>query len=135
MSRSLTKERPATMEELDGRDDMAWFYSFSAAMVPFTAFCIGHSRGMTGRVVEAVVRSPVGVYGLLALPFVTLGMEKSIYDTVQAWQGIDPNVRPKDRGGFPSGGAELPSFSLIPVQKRSYEKNKVEGGAKMANVQ
>ena len=105
MSRSLTKERPATMEELDGRDDMAWFYSFSAAMVPFTAFCIGHSRGMTGRVVEAVVRSPVGVYGLLALPFVTLGMEKSIYDTVQAWQGIDPNVRPKDRGGFPSGGA------------------------------
>ena len=45
------------------------------------------------------------MYGLLALPFLTLGMEKSIYDTVQAWQGIDPNVRPKDRGGFPSGGA------------------------------
>jgi hypothetical protein len=105
MSRTLTKERPATMEEMDDRDNMAWFYSFSAAMVPFTAFCIGHSRGMTVRVVEAVVRSPVGVYGLFALPFVTLGMEKSIYDTVQAWQGIDPNIRPKDRGGFPSGGA------------------------------
>ncbi len=74
-------------------------------MVPFTAFCYGHARGMTGRVVERVVRSPVGVYGLLALPFVTLGMEKSIYDTVQAWQGINPNFRPKDRGGFPSGGA------------------------------
>jgi hypothetical protein len=88
-------------------------------MIPFSAFCYGHSRGMTSRVVEHVVRSPVGVYGLLALPFVTLGMEKSIYDTVQAWQGINPNVRPKDRGGFPSGGADLPSFSLIPIQKRA----------------
>jgi hypothetical protein len=54
----------------------------------------------------------------IRLPFVTLGMEKSIYDTVQAWQGINPNTVPADRGGFPSGGAALPSFSLIPVQKR-----------------
>lgn len=94
----------------------SWFISFSAAMVPFCAFCYGHSRGVTTRVVERVVKSPVGVYGLFALPFVTLGMEKSIYDTVQAWQGINPNFRPADRGGFPSGGAELPSFSLIPVR-------------------
>ena len=96
---------PATMAELDHRTVPAWFLSFSAAMVPFCAFCYGHSKGVTTRVVERVVKSPVGVYGLLALPFVTLGMEKSIYDTVQAWQGIDPNVRPADRGGFPSGGA------------------------------
>ena len=68
--------------------------------------------------VERVVRSPVGVYGLFVLPLVTLAMEKSIYDTVQAWQGLDPNVVPADRGGFPSGGANLPSLSLIPVQKR-----------------
>lgn len=81
------------------------FLSFSAAMVPFCGFCYGHSRGMTAKVVERVVRSPVGVYGLFALPFITLGMEKSIYDTVQAWQGIDPNVVPADRGGFPSGGS------------------------------
>lgn len=92
-------------EELDHRTVPAWFLSFSAAMVPFCAFCYGHSKGVTGRVVERVVKSPVGVYGLFALPFVTLGMEKSIYDTVQAWQGINPNVRPADRGGFPSGGA------------------------------
>ena len=64
------------------------------------------------------MKSPVGVYGLFALPFVTLGMEKSIYDTVQSWQGLDPKVVPADRGGFPSGGgAALPSFSLIPVRK------------------
>jgi hypothetical protein len=88
-------------------------YSFAAAMVPFTAFCYGHQRGATVRVVEAVVRSPVGVYGLLALPFFTLGMEKSIYDTVQAWQGIDPNVRPADRGGFPSGGAGAYSWVCL----------------------
>jgi len=91
--------------------------SFAATMMPFAAFCYSHQRGMTVRAVEAVARSPVGVYGLLALPFLTLAMEKCIYDTVQSAQGIDPNVRPKNRGGFPSGGAELPSFSLIPVRK------------------
>jgi hypothetical protein len=110
-------KKPSHISEYDDRTSGAWAYSFAAAMVPFCAFCYGHHRGATGRVVEAVVRSPVGVYGLLALPFVTLGMEKAIYDTVQAAQGINPNVRPADRGGFPSGGAELPSFSLIPIQK------------------
>jgi hypothetical protein len=45
-------------------------------------------------------------------------MEKCVYDSVQAFQGIDPNVRPADRGGFPSGGAALPSFSLIAVRSR-----------------
>lgn len=99
-------------------NDSSWVLSFAAAMLPFTAFCYGHSKGMTARVVNAVVRSPLGAPGLLLLPFVTLGMEKSIYDTVQAAQGINPNTRPADRGGFPSGGAELPSFSLIPVQHK-----------------
>jgi hypothetical protein len=101
----------------DQRTNKEWAVSFAAMMVPFLGFCYGHSRGATGRAVEAVVRSPVGVYGLLALPFCTLAVEKCIYDTVQAAQGIDPNVRPKDRGGFPSGGAELPSFSLIAVRR------------------
>jgi hypothetical protein len=105
-------ERPATIDDIDHRDNTAWAYSFAAAMVPFTAFCYSHARGGTVRVVELVVRSPVGVYGLLALPFFTLGMEKSIYDTVQAWQGINPNIRPADRGGFPSGGAGMYVFSL-----------------------
>ena len=116
-ARPAVPDAPATMADLDKRDVPAWFLSFSAVMVPFCAFCYGHSRGVTTRVVERMVKSPAGVYGLLALPFVTLGMEKSIYDTVQSWQGIDPNVRPADRGGFPSGGALLPSFSLVPVQK------------------
>lgn len=119
MSNSETPH--GTMREMDHRDNVAWMYSAAAAMIPFTAFCFGHSRGMTVRVVEYIARSPVGVYGLLALPFVTLSMEKSIYDTVQAWQGLDPNVRPTDRGGFPSGGAALPSFSLIPVQKKAFD--------------
>lgn len=114
----MSQERPESIQDIDSRNNGAWFYSFMAAMVPFAGFCYGHQRGYTARVVERVARSPVGVYGLLALPFCTLAMEKSIYDTVQAWQGIDPNVRPKDRGGFPSGGAELPSFSLIPVQSK-----------------
>lgn len=109
---------PASISEYDHRDNKAWMYSFAAAMVPFCAFCYGHQRGVSGRVIDRMVKSPIGVYGLFLLPFATLGMEKSIYDTVQSWQGIDPNTRPKNRGGFPSGGADLPSFSLIPVQKR-----------------
>lgn len=115
------QKKPATMHEMDDRDNKAWMYSFGAAMVPFVAFCYGHARGGTGRVVERVVRSPVGVYGLLALPFVTLGMEKSIYDTVQAWQGLNPNVVPTNRGGFPSGGACMfkkcvGCFSCLPLE-------------------
>jgi hypothetical protein len=107
------------MKEMDDRDNVAWMYSAAAAMAPFTLFCFSHTKGVTVRAVEAMAKSPVGVYGLLALPFMTLAMEKSIYDTVQAWQGLDPNLRPKDRGGFPSGGSALPSFSLIPVQKKT----------------
>ena len=121
MSKSVDKANqnaPSTISEYDSRDNNAWVWSFSAAMVPFVAFCYGHQRGVTGRVVERMVKSPVGVYGLFLLPFATLSMEKCIYDSVQSWQGIDPKIRPVDRGGFPSGGADLPSFSLIPVQKR-----------------
>eukprot|EP00526_Cylindrotheca_closterium_P020411 CAMPEP_0113643474 /NCGR_PEP_ID=MMETSP0017_2-20120614/22861_1 /TAXON_ID=2856 /ORGANISM="Cylindrotheca closterium" /LENGTH=126 /DNA_ID=CAMNT_0000554995 /DNA_START=22 /DNA_END=402 /DNA_ORIENTATION=- /assembly_acc=CAM_ASM_000147 len=111
------------------KNEVAWVYSFGAAMVPFVSFCYMHSRGGTARIVERVVRSPVGVYGLLGLPFISLAMEKSIYDTVQAYQGLDPNVRPADRGGFPSGGAALPSLSLIPVQKRLIRRPTTEMGA------
>jgi hypothetical protein len=118
VARHLTTRNssPGSHETANG---WSWLLSFGAAMVPFTAFCYGHSRGLTVRVVNAVVKSPLGPAGLLLLPFCTLAMEKSIYDTVQAAQGIDPTTRPVDRGGFPSGGAEaLPSFSLIPVQSR-----------------
>jgi len=119
MSKSVDNaSAPSTISEYDSRDNNAWVWSFSAAMVPFVAFCYGHQRGVTGRVVERMVKSPIGVYGLFLLPFATLGMEKCIYDSVQSWQGLDPKQRPTDRGGFPSGGADLPSFSLIPVQKR-----------------
>lgn len=110
--------RPATMQEYDDRTPLEWGVSFAAMMVPFGAFLYGHSKGITVRAIEAIAKSPVGVPGLLALPFLTLAMEKSIYDTIQSAQGFDPNVIPADRGGFPSGGASLPSLSLIPVQER-----------------
>jgi hypothetical protein len=122
---------PATMHAMDHRKDSAWAVSFGAAMVPITSFAIVHMRGGTGRVVEAVVRSPLGVYGLLLLPFATLAMEKCIYDTAQAAQGLDPTVRPADRGGFPSGGASLlPSLSLVKVQTDlpAWLSNRQSGG-------
>jgi hypothetical protein len=60
-----------------------------------------------------------GAPGLLLVPFVSLTMEKTAYDTFQAFRGHDiytRGVAEGARGGFPSGGNELPSFSLIPVQ-------------------
>lgn len=117
---------PNTITEYDKRDNYAWVFSFAAAMVPFTAFCYGHSKGVTGRVLEKLVKMPGGFYGIFALPFLTLGMEKCIYDTAQCIQGIDPNVRPADRGGFPSGGSSLPSFSLCPVQERNIVEDFVQ---------
>ncbi|CAJ1961253.1 unnamed protein product [Cylindrotheca closterium] len=116
---TTTNTTTTEINQQEAPNEVAWIYSFSAAMVPFVSFCYMHSKGGTARIVERVVRSPVGVYGLLGLPFVSLAMEKSIYDTVQSYQGINPNIRPADRGGFPSGGAALPSLSLIPVQTRS----------------
>jgi len=112
-------QKPNTIAEYDTRDNDAWMFSFTAAMVPFTAFCYGHSRGLTGKVLEKLVKLPGGFHAIFALPFLTLAMEKSVYDTAQSIQGIDPNVRPADRGGFPSGGSSLPSFSLVPVQERN----------------
>mmetsp|Transcript_29253 Transcript_29253/g.48336 ORF Transcript_29253/g.48336 Transcript_29253/m.48336 type:complete len:136 (+) Transcript_29253:157-564(+) len=113
---------PGTIADYDERSNGSWVISFGAAMIPFAGFLYGHGRGMTVRVVEAVVRSPLGPAGLLLLPFATLGFEKCIYDTAQSVQGINPNMRPADRGGFPSGGADLPSFSLVPIMKWDNEK-------------
>ena len=64
-----------------------------------------------------------GVTGVLALPFITLTLEKVGYDTFLAARGHDleaeneksGNSKIGAHGEFPSGGAALPSFSLIPV--------------------
>ena len=95
-----------------------WAISFGAMMVPFLGFCYFHQIGYFSKSLEYISKSRFGVHGFLALPFVTLSMEKCIYDTVQSLQGINPNVIPEGRGGFPSGGAALPSFSLVPVRER-----------------
>jgi hypothetical protein len=47
-------------------------------------------------------------------------MEKTTYDTYNAYMGRDlytEEARDKPGVTFPSGGAALPSFSLIPVRK------------------
>ena len=114
--------RPATMFEMDQRDNYAWVYSAAAAMVPFTAVVYGHSRGVTSRIVERVVKSPVGVYGLFALPILSLAMEKSIYDTVQAWQGLEvPQEVLRALAGHGSskgGGAPTKQANLIIEQSQ-----------------
>lgn len=117
---------PQTMAEYDKRNNYTWLVSFSATMFPFLAFCYGHQRGVTVRVLERLAKTNAGMYGIIAIPIVTLSMEKCIYDSIQSLQGIDPNVVPADRGGFPSGGSNLPSFSLINVQKTNLVEDFIE---------
>ncbi len=115
MSEAISEKAESVSDKTTG--NYAWLVSFSAAMVPFVGFCHSHQKGVTVRVLESLAKTRGGIYGIFLLPFLTLGMEKSVYDTVQSIQGIDPNDVPKDRGGFPSGGSNLPSFSLVAVQK------------------
>lgn len=59
-----------------------------------------------------------GVAGCLALPWMTLTLEKTSYDTLAALRGYNPEreYEPEKTGGFPSGGSALPSFALVPVR-------------------
>ncbi|GMH47344.1 hypothetical protein TrVE_jg10059 [Triparma verrucosa] len=112
---------PSQQENVDSRGiDKEWMISFTAAMFPFCSFCYAHQRGLTLGVLKAVYRT-VGVYGFFALPFITLTMEKSVYDSVQAFQGKEVENVDYGQGEnapFPSGGGKaLPSFSLIAVRK------------------
>ncbi len=71
--------------------------------------------GLFAKMVEVVYRR-VGATGLLAIPFVSLTMEKATYDTYCAYHGqsiYEENDGTPKHGGFPSGGAALPSLSLI----------------------
>ena len=61
-----------------------------------------------------------GAAGLLGIPFGSLMLEKSLYDTYCAYHGESIYDESPDEftgtgkhGGFPSGGASLPSFSLL----------------------
>eukprot|EP01061_Rhynchopus_euleeides_P031341 TRINITY_DN51903_c0_g1_i1.p1 TRINITY_DN51903_c0_g1~~TRINITY_DN51903_c0_g1_i1.p1 ORF type:complete len:113 (+),score=22.39 TRINITY_DN51903_c0_g1_i1:73-411(+) len=97
--------------------DRAWMLPAAAAMAPFSLFLVAHQRGLTVKLFDAAYRS-FGIPGLLGVPFFTLSLEKSVYDTVNCYQGKDPNEAPEgSTGGFPSGGCALPSFSLIPINK------------------
>ena len=63
----------------------------------------------------------VGPLGLLGIPFCTIALEKSAYDTYTAYHGRsiykDAAERKEPPPQFPAGGAELPSFSWIETRK------------------
>jgi len=70
--------------------------------------------GAFGKFVDVVYRR-VGATGLLAIPFGSLTVEKATYDTYCAYHGksIYEEKESNPHGGFPSGGAALPSFSML----------------------
>lgn len=67
-----------------------------------------------------VLYNRFGVGGILSMPFITLAMEKACYDTLAAARGMDIQEeferKGSAHGGFPSGGAALPSAALVPVR-------------------
>ena len=75
-------------------------------------------KGKLEAFVKAVVKSPVGPVGLLAVPFCGMAMEKCFYDTLVSLQGVNPNIQPDTRKmeTWPAGGHALPSFSVVPVR-------------------
>ena len=82
-------------------------------------------NGGFAKVVEALYNR-LGAKGLLALPFGTLTVEKATYDSYCAYYGqsiYEQSDGTPKHGGFPSGGASLPSFSLI--ETRSPEERMV----------
>ena len=71
--------------------------------------------GLFAKVVGAVYNR-FGAAGLLGIPFGSLTIEKSTYDTYCAYHGHDIYAQHNGEakhGGFPSGGAALPSLSVL----------------------
>jgi hypothetical protein len=67
-----------------------------------------------------------GIGGILAMPAITLTVEKATYDTLAAARGRDlqeeyekADAGQGAHGGFPSGGGGLPSWSLLPVRSEA----------------
>ncbi|KAJ9451058.1 hypothetical protein DIPPA_55002 [Diplonema papillatum] len=106
------------MQHSENNTDGAWKLPALAAAAPFCLFLFGHQKGMTIKMFDAAYRW-FGAAGLIGLPMVTLSIEKCLYDTMNCYQGSDPNAKPEGGGGgFPSGGSTLPSLSLIPVNPK-----------------
>ena len=120
---SASSNRQREMDEhshkYNNNTKQSYAVTAGAVSAPFILFCLAHQLNYTEKILTVVYRR-VGVFGFFFLPFITLGMEKSIYDTVQAMQGIEAHVDLDDGErvrSFPSGGSNLPSFSLVDVKK------------------
>ena len=120
LQRQPSQPSKPTSEENDNEIPKLGIYAFIGVVFIAMPLMPTNKHGSFAKVIEVLYRR-LGASGLLALPFGTLTAEKATYDSYCAYWGPsiydDPDTTPK-HGGFPSGGAALPSFSLIETRQR-----------------
>ena len=89
------------------------------AAIPFCSFVFFHHKGGTVKLFTFAYKLG-GIPGIIAVPALTISMEKCFYESVCCYQGIDPNMRAPGEAGFPHGGSMLPSFSLVAINKNGF---------------
>ena len=125
---STPQPQPAEGEDLLGSKYLGIYAFIGAVFIAGPLLPTKKGGGMFAAIVGKVYNR-VGAAGLLGIPFVSLFLEKSLYDTYCAYHGESIyDEAPADfdgtgkHGGFPSGGASLPSLSLLKTRGQKTER-------------
>ena len=118
---AMVSPSSSTADQEDKEIPKLGIYAFIGVVFIAMPLMPTKKNGGLAKLVE-VLYNRLGAKGLLALPFGSLAVEKSTYDTYCAYHGSSIYTPEADalegkHGGFPSGGAALPSFSMIETRQ------------------